>query len=311
VITSNIKSDSGWRTRRFHCRGLLPVGAWLLISAGCDLPGQPRPGDQATAPENVLKFTTLFAEHCAGCHGARGEFGPAPPLNVPLFRGIVSEAELERVIQEGRKDTPMPAFARDYGGVLSREQIQVLVHEIKGTGYQIVNDSESGTATVEAVSSVSSAEAISPSWAVSNSPPAGVPAYSLAEAMPRRTSEEIDAIRKTTFSRACGGCHGNNGQGTSKAGAINDVALLTLMSNQFLRRLVITGRADLGMPEFAGTSGRPADFRPLTSDEIAELVELLDYWRQGSASLGSVNEPRRVNSVRGPTEKVGQSEESF
>ena len=65
----------------------------------------------------------------------------------------------------------------------------------------------------------------------------------------------------------------NSGQGAEKAGAIHDPDLLSLASDQFLRRLVITGRPDLGMPDFAGASGREPDFQPLSSQEIADLVE--------------------------------------
>ncbi|HEV3415732.1 MAG TPA: cytochrome c [Pirellulales bacterium] len=254
----------------------------------------------------MLKFSTLFALNCAGCHGAKGDFGPAPPLNSPLFRAIVNKADLDRVIREGRKDTPMPAFATENGGTLSPAQIQVLVHEIKGTGYKIVDDSVSSTSTVEEVSSANTAQSIAPDWGVSDPPPADSPAYSLPETKPLRTSEEYEKIRRTTFARACAGCHGDHGQGAEKAGAIDDRALLALMSNQFLRRLVITGRADLGMPDFAGMSGRSSDFRPLRADEVDDLVELLGYWRSGSASVGGdTKQATTLNSVRSPTEKAG------
>jgi hypothetical protein len=66
-------------------------------------------------------------------------------------------------------------------------------------------------------------------------------------------------------------------------GAINNQAFLALISDQALRRYAITGRPDLGMPAFDGDSGRPAGFRPLSSPEIDNLVELLAYWRRGGS----------------------------
>jgi hypothetical protein len=33
------------------------------------------------------------------------------------------------------------------------------------------------------------------------------------------------------------------------------------------------------MPDFAGKDGRPDDFKPLTSAEVADLVALLSGWR--------------------------------
>jgi cytochrome c oxidase cbb3-type subunit III len=307
VVTTNIQNDAARRTRRVRGRVFVAVAFWLPIASGCDLPGKPNPADQPTPPERMLKFSALFAENCSGCHGARGEFGPAPPLNSPLFRAIVSEADLERVIREGRKDTPMPAFARENGGTLSRAQIQVLVHEIKGTRYKIVDDSASSAPTIEEVSGASAVGGIMPSWAVSDSPPIGAPAYSMPNGKSSRASEEYEKIRKTTFARACAGCHGDHGQGAEKAGAIDDQSLLALASNQFLRRLVITGRADLGMPDYAGTHGRSSDFHPLDAGEVAELVELLGYWRQGGASAGGdTQQPKMADSVRGPAEKADQ-----
>jgi hypothetical protein len=64
-------------------------------------------------------------------------------------------------------------------------------------------------------------------------------------------------------------------------GALNDPAFLALISDQALRRLIITGRPDLGMPPFNGKAGRPPDFRALRSSDIDDLVALLRSWRQG------------------------------
>ena len=285
------------------------MSAWLLVAAGCDLPGKPNPADRPTSPDKVLNFSALFAENCAGCHGATGEFGPAPPLNNRLFRAIVTQSDLERVISQGRKGTPMPAFARENGGTISPAQIKVLVYEIKGTLYKIVGDSKSQSPTVELASGASDHTAITPAWAVSVSPPAGAPVYRMPDGETKLSAADFERIRKTTFARACAGCHGDHGQGAEKAGAIDDQALLSLVSRQFLYRLVITGRADLGMPDYAGTSGRSPDFHPLDGGEISELVELLSHWRQTGAA-GDAQPPTTAKSARGPLEKGDRNERS-
>jgi cytochrome c oxidase cbb3-type subunit III len=314
VITFNIQIDVARWTRRSHLLVFAAVAFWLLIAAGCDLPGKPNPDDQPTPPEKMLKFSALFAANCAGCHGATGEFGPAPPLNNRLFRAIVSHSDLERVINEGRKDTPMPAFARENGGTLSLAQIKVLVYEFKGSSYKIVYDPKSGEPTVKEASRAGGDGAIAPAWSISESPPAGAPPYRLPEAKPTQTAANFERIRKTTFARACAGCHGDHGQGAEKAGAIDDPALLALVSKQCLQRIVITGRADLGMPDYAGTSGRPPDFRPLDAGEVSELVDLLGYWRQrGGPTGGNAPQPATVNSAQGsqsPIEKGDRNERS-
>jgi hypothetical protein len=63
-------------------------------------------------------------------------------------------------------------------------------------------------------------------------------------------------------------------------GAINDPAFLTLISDKALRRLIITGRSDLGMPAYDEKDGRPRKFRPLSTTEIDHLVALLASWRK-------------------------------
>ncbi len=85
------------------------------------------------------------------------------------------------------------------------------------------------------------------------------------------------------FRRACAGCHGPNGAGGegshSRVGAINAPAFLALISDQALRRIIITGRSDLGMPTYAEKQGRSADYQSLSSAEIDDLVALLAEWR--------------------------------
>jgi cytochrome c oxidase cbb3-type subunit 3/ubiquinol-cytochrome c reductase cytochrome c subunit len=99
---------------------------------------------------------------------------------------------------------------------------------------------------------------------------------------------EADAERGAkVFKRACADCHGADGKGTDpdeRPGGINNPALLTLISNQALRRIVITGRHDLGMPNFAGDDGRSLDFQPLKPDEIADVVALMATWRDRGSS---------------------------
>jgi hypothetical protein len=53
------------------------------------------------------------------------------------------------------------------------------------------------------------------------------------------------------------------------------------LSDRELRRLVITGRHDLGMPGYGPAAGRPAGFTPLTAEDVGNLVALFDYWRTG------------------------------
>ena len=222
----------------------------LLIcsTAGCDLPGKPKPADQYMPPQKEMTFSILFQENCIGCHGTDGKLGPAPPLNDRLFLALAPDTELQRVISEGRAGTLMPAFAASQGGHLTDGQIKVLALGIRQE------------------------------WRPSEPAPAGAPAYLATKA---KTDGAVTGNRDNglkVFTRACAGCHGDHGQG-GLHGAINDPNFLALISDQALRRIVITGRPDLGMPDYAGTKGRPENFQPLTAENVADVVALLASWR--------------------------------
>jgi mono/diheme cytochrome c family protein len=248
---------------------------------GCDLPGKPNPADRPVPADQVVEFTALYSQNCAGCHGADGKLGPAPPLNDPLFRAIVPEEELEAIVTKGREKTLMPPFAQENGGVLTATQIKVLVKEIKGIPYKIVEKQEGGVPKVEVVAD---AGGMPPKWGTLGKPPTGVPTYRAQSASWHGGSGGIKEKGEAVFARACAVCHGSHGQGIAQGSdtvrTINDPVFLALTSNQALRRYAITGRPDLGMPGYAEARPGSADFVPLTDQEVTDLVALLASWRR-------------------------------
>jgi cytochrome c oxidase cbb3-type subunit III len=213
--------------------------ALLVLLTGCDLPGKPDPANKFVDPARVLDFATLYAKNCAGCHGKDGKLGPAPPLNDGVFLGIAPENELAKVIAGGRKGTEMPAFAKEQGGTLTAEQVQALAAGLR---------KKWGDAAVE-----------KKTW----------PAYVVPV-------EKGNADHgKAVFARVCATCHGQEGFGKEKQGPINDPAFLALASEQVLRRFVITGRADLGMPNCAEHEGGA-----LTAPDVNDLVALMMSWKE-------------------------------
>jgi cytochrome c oxidase cbb3-type subunit 3 len=252
-----------------------------VVATGCDFPGRPNPKDRPVPADQVLSFSVLYGQNCAGCHGAEGKLGAACPLNDGLFRAVISMAELESIITNGRHKTLMPAFAKEKGGSLTATQIQVLVHEIKGIPYKIVPKHEDELTLAQVVADASG---IAPAWGTVADPPAGAPAY-----RHRTISADESGLASATqgarvFARACAVCHGGNGDGVAEESKtrrrINDPVTLKLMSDQLLRRYVITGRQDLGMPNFAAPRPGGTHFQPLTDQEITDLVALLASWRQ-------------------------------
>jgi len=240
-----------------------------LFASGCDdYPGKPKEADRYVAPQKEMKFEVLYQQNCAGCHGADGQWGPAPPLNDKLFLSLIPEKELLRVITEGRKlwpsttvatpngrnttadDTLMPAWAVSHGGQLIPEQVKVLAEGIKKNWGSLTPGAEEAPPYVATQTK-------------SGSPENGL----------------------KVFNRACSSCHGDNGEGGS-VGPINNRVFLALISDQALRRIIITGRSDLGMPNYRESKGRPEGFKPLTDQDVTDLVALLDSWREGKSVNG-------------------------
>src|SRR5258708_34540633 len=120
----------------------------------------------------------------------------------------------------------MPAFAQSAGGLLTDEQINVITSGIVlRWGRKGILD---GTNP--------------PSYAAKTT---------------------ADAARgEAAFGTYCASCHGSEGHGESKASAINNDSFLALVSDQGLRTIVITGRPDLGAPDWRGNvSGKPMPAR--------------------------------------------------
>lgn len=222
------------------------TGAFLILVlalAGC---GKPDPNARPLRPGQVTDFGDLFAQNCAGCHGSKGSGGAAPPLNDPLFLKIMPDSSLHSVITKGRSGTLMPAFARDQGGPLTTEQVKIVVEGIRGWGTfdpQLSDQFLKGS--------------------VQGNSKAGL----------------------KVFETACAGCHGDGGQGTKDAGALRDPFFLALISDQALRRIIITGRVDLHMPSYQNPAPpwRSPEFKPLTPQDVADLVALLASWRSAEA----------------------------
>src|SRR5215470_17436846 len=104
----------------------------VILLTGCSSPhGQPQNESQVLAPNEVLDFRTLYADNCAGCHGAEGRGGAAIALADPVYLGIVDDATIRRVIAKGVAGTSMPAFAASSGGMLTDKQIDVITSTMR------------------------------------------------------------------------------------------------------------------------------------------------------------------------------------
>src|ERR1700747_2262476 len=96
----------------------------LVLLSACSTPhGQPQNGSEPLAPNQVVDFGNLYAQNCAGCHGAEGRGGASIALANPVYLSVVDENAVHNVVANGVRGTSMPAFAQSAGGLLTDEQI--------------------------------------------------------------------------------------------------------------------------------------------------------------------------------------------
>jgi cytochrome c oxidase cbb3-type subunit 3 len=216
-------------------RLVLIVGVPLMAALGCRMPGRPPEGPEVPRPDQVLSFSQLYGENCAGCHGAQGEHGPATDLANPEYQALIDDASLRDVIANGEKGSLMPGFGARAGGDLTDAQIEVLVRGLRSSWSK---PNAGGGATL-------------PAW---HAPRAG------------------DAAKgQAVYAAACARCHGANAQQPGPAGSILDGSFLALMNEQTIRTTIIAGRPDIGQPDWRNT----IPGRALSEDEISDVTAWL------------------------------------
>jgi len=204
-----------------------------LVGAACNS-SSGRPGPPVVRPDQIADFNYLYAENCAGCHGLEGKGGASTALSDPTFLAIADDAAIRRTASNGVTGTPMPAFAQSAGGMLTGQQIDILVRGVRAWARpDLLRDAN---------------------------PP---PYAAQAPGEPQRGAE--------VYATFCSACHGPNGTGGKKASSIVDRSYLSLVSDQYLRTTVIAGRPELGAPDWRGdVPGRPMSAQEV-SDVVAWL----------------------------------------
>jgi mono/diheme cytochrome c family protein len=221
----------------------LVMAVTALALVGCSrIPGRPGPGPEVVRPEEVLDFPGLYKANCAACHGANGRDGAAISLANPVYLAVAGETNLREITAKGVSGKLMPPFAKSAGGMLTDQQISVLV-----TGMM---QEWSKTDTLAGLT---------------------LPQY--------RSALQGDAVRgQQAFGIFCARCHGATGEGslgdaksgTGKVGSIVDGSYLALISDQALRSITISGRPDEGMPDWRYDAAQP-----LTDQQITDIVAWL------------------------------------
>jgi len=215
---------------------MLAVFSMMLLSSCSTPPGRPTKDSEEPAPSEISDFRTLYAENCAACHGAEGRGGPAVALADPVYLAIVDEPSMRKAIANGVHGASMPAFAQSAGGMLTDKQIDVIAGGIRSRWSQpgVIDGVKPPSYTAKSTGDVQRGEA--------------------------------------SYRTYCSSCHGPQGQGGPKGSAITNDSFLAMVSDQGLRTIAITGRPDLGAPDWRGnTPGKPMSDQEIT-DVVAWLV---------------------------------------
>ena len=217
--------------RRFH-HGIFALCSLFL--AGCNnSPGRPRFNAEAVRPDEIKDFSRLYASNCSACHGRDGQNGPAIALANSTYQAIVNEDRLRSVITGGDRGTLMPAFAQSAGGLLTADQVDVLVKGIRSNWYKA--DALKGL---------------------------DVPPY--------KANGQGDVARgQQVFTGDCARCHSPGAEKKdSKGGSVTDGSYLALVNDQALRAIIIAGRPDLGHPDWRGA----APDHPMSNQDVTDVV---------------------------------------
>ncbi len=205
----------------------------LSLLGGCDwMPGKPSAKDIWKPPEANLDFYSLYSVNCIACHAGPKGTAPSISLGNSIYLSLITPEKMREIISKGIPGTAMPAFLDQLGGRLTEAQIEALVKGIYA-------------------------------WKDSKKVPSGpLPPYSAPPGDVARGAQ--------VYSMNCASCHGVEGTG-GKAGSVVDSSYLDLVSEQYLRTVIIAGRPEVGHPDWHNS----ASGKSMSDQDVADVVAWL------------------------------------
>ncbi len=183
----------------------------------------------------------LYRANCSGCHGLNGEGGQIGiSLRAPGFLAIVSDDMLAETILRGRANTAMPAWRQ-----FDNRDVSDLLAFLRSWQPLRSNREEVLTMLGE---------------------PVGVSPRTVPGLTPSGSPSAETGLK--LYRSRCTVCHGETGEG--KIGpSINNQAVLSVVSNEFLHDTIVRGRPGTAMPAW----------RQLSSEDVADVIALLRSWQ--------------------------------
>ncbi len=275
-----------WRVAGLVCMAVLIV-AFPLYNHG--EPVRRKEAQAAMADENVSIGRTMFAQHCASCHGAEAGGGRgAPTLAAKEFLGSVTDKQLHWLISGGVPGTIMSAYDLDLGGPFTAQQITRLAAYVRSLepGAPSVQGWFKGTpAPPRAMAAAERRDDDDDDGDDDDDKRDASRGVSGAtarpdDAIPRSVSGtapgEVARVNATrVFATRCSACHGANGEGSTIAPAVRPMraALASKPEEAFDR--IARGVPGTSMAAFSGQHGGPLDETTIRA--------LVAWMREGSA----------------------------
>jgi mono/diheme cytochrome c family protein len=255
--------------QRYRLAGVLFM---LLIIGAFPLYWQFEPSRMATARAevrsvNVRLGATLYADHCASCHGEAGRGGgTGPTLAAGEFLGAVTDTQLRWLVAAGSPGTRMPAYDMAFGGPLSAQALDRLVVFLRSL--------EPTAASV-------------PCWRDGDAIPPRDAFDALAENQVVPCASRLaDAGLASMapgqiYQEQCADCHGVDGEGSEIAGPLKPLPAPYADDLDALLKITRDGVDETSMLGFS-----LAQDGPLTDEEIVALSR----WLQSSDWHGTARE---------------------
>ncbi|MEO6262734.1 MAG: c-type cytochrome [Chthoniobacterales bacterium] len=216
---------------RLSCLTTLALAAVLL--SGCEPPGKPQAYEKTESPSKLQNPTMLYAQNCIACHS----------------NGT------DKKILAGSLPMNDPLY---FSFIPQAKLREIIAKGIPGTSMPAFAQSSGGMLTDLQIDIL---VARLTSQVAGN--PAPLPPYTAALGDPVRGA--------VAYGVYCASCHGSNGEGGPKSGSVVDPAYVGLVSNQYLRTVVVVGRPDLGMPNWKNyVAGKT-----MSDQEISDVVAWL------------------------------------
>jgi mono/diheme cytochrome c family protein len=169
----------------------------------------------------------------------------------------VDDATLRRIIADGVPGTAMSAFAQSSGGMLTDAQVNAIVQGIRSNW---------------------------PSSALGGITPPSYVAHNAGS--PTRGLEVYNVY--------CSSCHGSAGRGGTRASSIVETSYLALVSDQYLRTIVIAGWPEIGQPDWRND----VPGRPMSEQDVSDVIAWLSSQRPSTLSQSSAASSIQIGARR-------------